>query len=140
MVEIDPDLNQLISRCHTAFLAIDADALAALWDKTHAPLVYVAMEKEEPIRGWPAIRGYYDALPTVLARMTDMRVSNLEIDTLGNVALAYFDFAATAELRQTGATISPAGRVTIAFHRTASGWRMIHYHESALAASAEQVK
>jgi ketosteroid isomerase-like protein len=126
-------IERLIETWRRGFLAVDPAALASLWDADHRPLLYVAMERAEPIREWAGIECYFAELPMHLAAMERMQIDNLVVDVLGEAALVFFDFSARVKMRR-GDVVTPAGRVSMVLARGAGGWRMIHYHESALAA------
>jgi ketosteroid isomerase-like protein len=63
----------------------------------------------------------------------------MRIDVLGDTAIAFFISHTTVKLKRQAALHEPTFRATMIFQRTDAGWRVIHYHESSLAASAAQV-
>jgi ketosteroid isomerase-like protein len=130
----------LIELTRQGFLKLDPQLLASIWDHQHEPLIYVAQEKEEPLQGWTAIQSYYAALPEHLDAVLAKEIDGIKIDPLGDAAAAFFQFRATVRLKGREALHRPTGRVTMLFRRTPSGWRAIHYHESALGALAAQAK
>lgn len=147
MGSMTPDSNDteraitaLIEVTRQGFLSLDPQLLASIWDHQHEPLIYVAQEEEEPLRGWAAIQTYYAALPAHLDAVLAKEIDGVRIDPLGNAAAAFFKFRSTVRLKGREALHQPTGRVTMIFHRTASDWRAIHYHESALGALAAQAK
>jgi ketosteroid isomerase-like protein len=121
----------LIETYRKGFLQLDPAMLASIWDSAHDPLVYVAMERPEPIYGWPGIKRYFEALPDHLEQMSAMIVDDLRIDVFGDTAAAFFQFRAKVKLKGHEGRHEPTGRVTMLFRRTPAGWRAIHYHESA---------
>jgi ketosteroid isomerase-like protein len=131
----------LIETYRQGFLQLDPQRLGSVWDQEHDPLIYVAMERPEPIHGWPAIAKYLAALPDHLEQMVAKKITGLRIDLRGDAALAFYEFHSTVKLKGGQGLYRPSGRVTMAFRSTPVGWRAIHYHESALAAqAAEQIR
>ena len=51
----------LIESYRQGLLQLDPTRLGSIWDREHVPLIYVAMERPEPIQGWPAIENYFEA-------------------------------------------------------------------------------
>lgn len=47
----------LVETYRQGFLHLDPERLESIWDRGHVPLIYVAMERPEPILGWSAIAG-----------------------------------------------------------------------------------
>lgn len=130
----------LIESYRQGFLQLDPTRLGSIWDREHVPLIYVAMERQEPIQGWPAIENYFEALPQHLEQMLEKKIDLIEVDAFGAVAAAFFEFHSIVKLKGGEALYRPSGRVTMLFKRTQTGWRAFHYHESALAAqAAEQI-
>ena len=121
------------------FLALSPERIASIWDAHHTPLIYVAQEMKEPAYGWDAIRRYFAALPDHLEKVLSKALNGVQIDILGDTAIAFFLSQTTAKLKGQAALHQPSFRATMIFHRTAAGWRVIHYHESSLAALAAQV-
>jgi ketosteroid isomerase-like protein len=126
----------LIEDYRQGFLQLDAKRLGSIWDREHIPLIYVAMERSEPIYGWPAIENYFEALPQHLEQMLEKTIDPIKVDVFGDAAAAFFEFHSIVKLKGGEGLYRPSGRVTMLFHRTQAGWRAIHYHESALAAQA----
>jgi ketosteroid isomerase-like protein len=108
----------------------------SVWDQKHALLIYVAMEKSEPLYGWPAIQQYYAALPWHQEEMVSKEIDSISIDSLGDMAVAFFRFHSAVRLRGHDELYRPGGCVIMLFRHTPDGWRVIHYHESALAAQS----
>ncbi|MET0143699.1 MAG: nuclear transport factor 2 family protein [Ilumatobacteraceae bacterium] len=84
------------------------------------------------MRGWTQIEAYYRELPTAIPtnRVTQMRVDDLTIDTLADVALAFGRFHLEGETSTAGEPFIAEGGVTFAMHRAQGSWRVIHYQES----------
>jgi ketosteroid isomerase-like protein len=129
-------IADLIETYRQGFLQLDPQRLGSIWDRGHYPLIYIAMERPEPIHGWPAIEQYFAALPSHLEKMAAKKIDGLRIDSLGGAAIAFFQFHSTVKLKGGEGLYRPSGRVTMLFRQTEAGWRAIHYHESALAAQA----
>lgn len=121
------------------FLSLNPERIASIWDPQHTPLIYVAQEKKEPIYGWDAIHRYLAALPDHLETVLSKSLGDVRIDVLGDTAIVFFISHTTAKLKRQVALHEPVFRATMIFDRTAVGWRVIHYHESSLAALAAQV-
>ena len=123
----------LIETYRQGFLQLDPKLLESIWDQGHDPLIYVAMEKTEPIYGWPAIESYYAALPEHLDEMIEKNIESIRIDVSGDAAAAFFLFHSTVRIKGRKELYQPGGRVTMLFRRANAVWRVIHYHESARA-------
>jgi ketosteroid isomerase-like protein len=121
----------LIETYRQGFLRLDPELLGSIWDHEHGPLVYVAMERPEPIYGWAAIKRYYEALPEHLEQMVAKSVDDARIDVLGETAAAFFQFHSKVRIRGRQGQHELAGRATMLFRHTPAGWRVIHFHESA---------
>lgn len=133
-------ITGLIETYRQGFLQLDPQRLGSIWDRGHVPLIYVAMERPEPLRGWPAIESYFAALPQHLEKMVEKNIDPIRVDTFGDAAAAYFEFHSVVKLKGGAGLYRPSGRVTMLFKRTQTEWRAVHYHESALAAqAAEQI-
>jgi ketosteroid isomerase-like protein len=126
----------LIEVYRQGFLQLDPKLLGTIWDQGHRPLIYVAMEKPKPIQGWAAIHRYYAALPEHLEQVLAKKLDNIRIDLLGDTAMAFFESHSKVRLKEREGIYQPAGRVTMLFRHTGAGLRVVHYHESALAAQA----
>jgi ketosteroid isomerase-like protein len=121
------------------FLHLDPEQLASVWDRQHEPLTYVAQEKEEPIRGWPAIQRYLAALPEHLDEVSAKELDDVQIDVLGDTAIAFFTSRSSVKIKGYPAKYEPIGHVSMILHRTSEGWRAIHFHESARSEQAAEV-
>jgi ketosteroid isomerase-like protein len=126
----------LIETYRQGFLRLDPARIASIWDPRHEPLIYVAQEKKEPIYGWPAIERYIAALPEHLEKVLAKELKELQIDVLGDTAVAFFISHSSVKLKARAAPHEPTFRVTVIFQQTSTGWRAIHFHESALSAQA----
>jgi ketosteroid isomerase-like protein len=134
-------IADLIETHRQGFLQLDPGRLGSIWDPKHTPLIYVAMERPEPLEGWPAIENYFAALPQHLEQMVEKKIDPIKVDAFGDAAAAFFEFHSVVKLKGGDGLYRPSGRVTMLFHRAQAGWRAIHYHESALAAqAAEQIR
>lgn len=105
------------------------EQLQEIWDRTHSPLIYVALERAEAIRDWGGIAAYYERLAESLARVDAIELRDVTIDLLGDAALVYLQFHFEGALH--GQTRIADGRITFGLHRMGGDWRVIHYHESA---------
>jgi ketosteroid isomerase-like protein len=129
----------LIETYRQGFLHLDPDRIASIWDPTHEPLIYVAQEMMEPAYGWPAIQRYIAALPEHLAKVLAKEIWDLKIDVLGDAAIAFFVSHSRFKLKARAELHETTFRVSMVFQRSAAGWRVIHFHESALSEQAAQV-
>lgn len=129
-------VGDLIETYRQGFLQLDPRLLGSIWDREHVPLVYVAMERLDPIRGWSAIENYFGALPQHLEQMIAKSIDPITVDAFGDVAIVFFEYHSIVKLKKAAELYRPSGRVTMVFKRTQTEWRAIHYHESALAAQA----
>jgi len=75
-----------------------------------------------------------DATEARPARFRVIFLDQLSIDLMGQMAIAFFIFRVSAKLRGRDGPHEPTGRVSMVLKNTPNGWRVIHYHESALAA------
>lgn len=126
----------LIETYRQGFLQLDPGRLGSIWDREHLPLIYVAMERPQPLQGWPAIESYFAALPEHLEQLVEKKIDPINVDVFGDAAAAFFEFHSIVKLKGAEGLYRPSGRVTMLFRRAQTGWRAIHYHESALAAQA----
>jgi ketosteroid isomerase-like protein len=118
------------------FLHLDPQQLASIWDRHHDPFIYVAQEKNEAIHGWAAIQRYFAALPEHLDEVKAKDLEGVQIDILGDTAIAFFTSRSSVRLKARPVKYEPTARVSFIFQRTSAGWRAVHYHESALSAQA----
>lgn len=126
----------LIETYRQGFLQLDSRRLGSIWDREHIPLIYVAMERPEPILGWRAIENYFEALAQHLEQIVEKYIDPITVDVFGDAAVAFFEFHSVVKLKGVQGLYRPSGRVTMLFKRTQTAWRAVHYHESALAAQA----
>jgi ketosteroid isomerase-like protein len=129
----------LIETYRQGFLRLDPAQIASIWDARHEPLIYIAQEKKAPTYGWAAIQLYIAALPEHLEKVLAKEVTDVRIDILGDTAIAFFMSHASVKLKARAALHEPTFRVSMVLHYTPDGWRVIHFHESALSAQAAQV-
>ncbi len=129
----------LIETHRLGFLHLDPEQLASIWDRQHEPLVYIAQEKEEPIHGWAAIQRYLAAIPEHLEEVLAKDLDDVQIDVIGDTAVAFFTSRSRVKLRGRSTRYEPIGHVSMIFRRTSDGWRVIHFHESARSAQAAQI-
>ncbi|HEY9000647.1 MAG TPA: nuclear transport factor 2 family protein [Mucilaginibacter sp.] len=126
----------IIETYRQGFLQLDPKRVMSIWDHGYHPLVYVAMERLEPIYGWAAIERYIAALPEHLEKVEAKKLDDVRIALLNDTAMVFFRFHSIVKLKGHEGLYQPAGRVTMLLRRTSDGWRVIHFHESALAAQA----
>jgi hypothetical protein len=129
----------VIETYRLGFLNLDPRQLASIWDRPHEPLVYVAQEREAPIYGWTAIDQYLAALPEHLVSVLAKELDDVKIDVLGDSAIAFFTSRSSVMLKGRPTKYEPIGHVSMILRRTAEGWRVIHFHESARSAQAARV-
>jgi ketosteroid isomerase-like protein len=128
----------LIETYRQGFLLLDPDRIASIWDQKHEPLIYVAQESNEPTYGWAAIERYIAALPEHLEKVLAKEVKDVQIDILGDTALAFFISHSSVKLKARAGLHEPTFRVSMIFQLTPAGWRVIHFHESARSAQSVQ--
>jgi ketosteroid isomerase-like protein len=138
MTAAEREIATLIETYRQGFLRLDPAQIASIWDPGHEPLIYVAQEKKEPTYGWPAIQLYIAALPEHLEKVVAKEITDVQIDILGDTAIAFFISHSRVKLKARAALHEPTFRVSMVFQRTSAGWRAIHFHESALSAQAAQ--
>jgi hypothetical protein len=78
---------------------------------------------------------YFAALPEHLEKVLAKALEDVRIDILGDTAIAFFRSHSRVKLRARAALHEPTSRVGMVFQRTTAGWRVIHFHESALSRS-----
>jgi ketosteroid isomerase-like protein len=132
-------VSTLIETYRQGFLRLDPAQIASIWDPRHQPLIYVAQEKKEPTYGWTAIQLYIAALPEHLEKVVAKEITDVQIDILGDSVIAFFISHSIVKLKARATLHEPTFRASMVFHRTSDGWRVIHFHESALSAQAAQV-
>lgn len=137
--EAERAIAAAIETYRQGFLRLDPDQIASIWDSRHEPLIYLAQEKKEPIYGWPAIQRYIASLPEHLEKVLVKELKDLQIDVLGDTAIAFFVSHSSVKLKARAALHKPTFRVSMIFQRTSGSWRAIHFHESALSAQAAGV-
>jgi ketosteroid isomerase-like protein len=129
----------VIETYRLGFLHLDPQQLASIWDRKHEPLVYVAQEKDEPIHGWAAIERYLAALPEHLEDVSAKDLDDLQIDVLGDTAIAFFTSRSSVKLKGRPTTYEPIGHVSMFLRQTSEGWRVVHFHESARSAQSTEL-
>ena len=122
-------VSGVLDQYRNGLATLDVEALQGIWDRTHDPLVYIALERQDAIRDWAGIARYYEVLAQALASVNTIELADITIDLLGETALAYLTFHFVGDLH--GKMRIADGRITFGLHRTGNGWRVIHYHESA---------
>jgi SnoaL-like domain len=73
-----------------------------------------------------------------LEKVSAKEVKDLQIDILGDTAIAFFVSHSSVKVKARATLYEPTFRVTMIFQRTSAGWRVIHFHESALSTQAAQ--
>jgi hypothetical protein len=69
-------------------------------------LIYVAQENQEPTYGWAAIQRCIAALPEHIEKVLAKEVKDLQIDILGNTAIAFFVSHSSVKLKTRAACTS----------------------------------
>lgn len=136
--EAERAVAALIETYRQGFLHLDPEQIASIWDSRHEPLIYVAQEMKTPTYGWPAIQRYFAALPDHLEKVLSKELTDVQIDILGDTAIAFFISHSKVKLRARTALHEPTFRASMVLHQTSAGWRAIHFHESSLSAQAAQ--
>lgn len=127
-------ITKLLEAYRDGFHRLDFGQLCSLWDAKHEDLIYVAQELSAPLHGWDAIEDYYARTTDSPEPMIAMTLDAISIQTFGDTALAFFNFLAHAEKN-----LELPGRVSMVFRRSGDGWKLVHYHESAVAAKAKEL-
>jgi ketosteroid isomerase-like protein len=123
------EIGELIEQYRRGFATLDAQLLQSLWDSDY-DVIYVPIEKAEPIRGWLAIAHYYEQLNTIFSHADMMEIGDLSVDVLGDIGIAYFTFRFVGQMIGRSEPFRVMGRNTLIVRRTGEGWKGIHYHES----------
>lgn len=83
------------------------------------------------MRGWAQVEAYYRRLPAAVPiDVREMRVDDLSIDVLGDVAYAFCRFQFEGQTEGRTEQFIDEGRVTFILQR-GEDWKVIQYHESA---------
>ena len=117
----------LIEIYRQGFLQLDPRRLGSIWDCEHVPLIYVAMERPEPIVGWSAIENYFEALPQHLEQIVEKKIDPIKVDAFGEGAIAFFEFHSAVKLKGGEGLYRPSGpsRTGGRSNRSNEGYRQI---------------
>ncbi|NKY34292.1 nuclear transport factor 2 family protein [Nocardia speluncae] len=115
----------------------DAATIASIWDPEYE-VVYSPSELDRPILGAASIGRYYDRVFHDIGAVHVMTVADVRIDTIGDIAYAYFSFHLEGETAVAPEPFVVDGRNTLIARRTDDGWKGIHYHESLRGPLAEK--
>ncbi|QBD75277.1 DUF4440 domain-containing protein [Ktedonosporobacter rubrisoli] len=118
----------LIEHYRHGFATADIEELKSIWDQDYEQIIYIAQEMAAPMRGWQEVEGYYERIGSLFKHVTTMKVSDVAIDILGEIALAFLHFHFEGELK--GQLHMADGRVSFVLQRKSGLWKVIHYHES----------
>ncbi|MBO0789717.1 MAG: nuclear transport factor 2 family protein [Ktedonobacteraceae bacterium] len=118
----------VIEQYRQGFATMNVETLKAIWDQDYDNIIYIAQEAAQPIRDWAGVEHYYTRVAGLLERVSTMRVSDVSVEVLGDVALAFTIFRFEGELK--GQSHVADGRVTFLLRRKNGTWKVIHYHES----------
>jgi ketosteroid isomerase-like protein len=112
--------------------ALDFDAMEGLWDAEFDGLVYQPEEYDSPFTRWEEILAYWRNVPAVVESIPEWREIDGHIAIIGEVAVVYSKLMTSIRIRDVAKPFDGELRCSLALRRTASGWGLIHYHESRL--------
>jgi ketosteroid isomerase-like protein len=118
----------VIEQYRRGFATLDVEALKAIWDQAYDQIIYIAQEMAQPVRSWAGVEHYYQRVARLLERVRMMAVSDVSVDILGDVAVAFAIFHFEGEVK--GQPHIADGRVSFVLRRKGGIWKVIHYHES----------
>ena len=130
-VEADREaVKKVVRRWARAFSSGDADAVLAVWDRAYPMIRHQAEEFPDPLRGWDELSHYNRTMVRLASGFRDQSVLDLEADVIGDMAWCYLRGTITFDVETMSKPITGVARQTFILHRTADGWKVIHYHES----------
>ena len=122
-------IEAVIEEWKSAFGALDADRLSAVWDRDYPQPIFIGEEINEALRGSEAIsRNYREVLALVVS--LDWKIGDLTIDVFGDVAWAYFTYLVKAEVKGFENPMVSDGRNSLILRKSGGQWKIIHFHES----------
>jgi ketosteroid isomerase-like protein len=124
-------IDALLEDYRLGFATLDAERLKSIWDRDYSHIVYIPQELARPVLGWEGVERYYDRVVDSLAKVSVMTLGDIAIEIFGDFAFAYCTFHFEGGVKGRSEPRIAEGRNTFLFRRAASGWRVIHYHESA---------
>lgn len=128
MAEADPaGPRALIQRWLQAFLAADVDAIAALY----APdATFFGTSGQALVLDAAGVRTYFEqALTWARPVRAELLEESVKVLVPGMAVVCALDAVAWDDR---GTTVTSAGRVSFVLRQTAQGWRIVHFHRSAL--------
>lgn len=126
-------VTALIDRYQSAWHALDADALAAMWVDDN--IYYVAEEIAQPFYTLDDVIAYWRAAAEQLSSVS-MQLTNMRQHPLSETLVAV-TYSMHVDARMQAANATPIGidvRVSLIVRKLTEGWRLIHYIESPLGA------
>ena len=118
-------IRQLLERYAQGWRTADVDVLISTWDPEYNSL-YLASEKPAPIHGYSEIKKYYQDV-LALYPITKMEISNVAIESFGDLASAFCDIESDSRWQRRSTW---SFRATFLFRRNEAAWMCIQYHES----------
>ncbi|WP_111510094.1 YybH family protein [Mycobacterium kyogaense] len=113
-----------------AMQAMDIGALENLWDSSYGHLIYQPEEYPTACTTWDEIVAYWNYIPGVIDRIVEWREIGADVALLGDAALVYWTCLTAFEFKDSEDQLAGEIRFSLGLRRTASGWRLIHCHES----------
>jgi len=120
----------VLAQYRLGFATAQRATLTAIWDQDYDTIIYIALERAEPLRGWAAVEHYYTRVLAQFVGHNSMTISDLVIDIAGDLAYAFCSFHFEGQVTGHDTPRIADGRTTFVLHRKAAMWRVIHYHES----------
>ncbi len=120
-------VEEVLERFVRGWRDADADTLKGTWDAEYPDSCYIASEAQAAVWGYPAIAEYYEAALASFP-ITSMKISNVRISGIGEVAHAYCDIAIGFVVNDQEHVVEP--HATFVLHKRGGEWRVLSYHES----------
>lgn len=115
----------------------DFVGLLTLWDSDEPDPLYVA-EEAPVMRGWDAIRAYFQGTQSMIARIGHRREDTMIREIGPGLARVFYQMHWNAELAPGGlfggTLMAGDVRVTVLLRKKPEGWRIFHYMEAPPAA------
>ena len=112
-----------------AFQSVDAEGMKALFDRDFPGLVYQSEENKDPMYTWAEIDAYWTNAVGLVARIPVWRELSRKIAVDGDAAWIYVKLDTRLEINGAKKPLLGELRASIGLRRTASGWKIVHYHE-----------
>ena len=135
----EQDVRATIGAWLAAVERVDFATAATLWDAEYDGLLYQPEEIEQPMTRYRELLEYWAWVPGHVEAVPAWRATAVEIQMFDGVALAWTNLDTSIKLRDVEKTFDGVVRCTFGLRETAAGWKFVHYHESRLVGSVEDI-